>query len=92
MLRELVPQVERGSGPDHPSTLIARANLADWTGQSGDRAGARDLLRALVPAWMRVFGPEHPDTLTVLGNHAHWTGEAGDRRPPATCTPSSRCV
>ena len=29
-------------GPEHPETLAARGNLARWTGQAGDAAGARD--------------------------------------------------
>ena len=29
-------------GPDHPSTLTTRHNLADWRGRAGDPAGAAD--------------------------------------------------
>ena len=66
------------SGPEHPDTLIVRGNLARWTGEAGDAAGARDQYAALLPVRERVSGPEHPDTLTVRGNLARWTGEAGD--------------
>ena len=59
-------------------TLTARANLACWTGQAGDAAGARDQFAALLPVRERVLGPEHPDTLTARANLAYWTGEAGD--------------
>jgi hypothetical protein len=65
-------------GPEHPDTLIARANLGHWTGEAGDAAGARDQLAALVPIQERVMGREHPDTLTIRHNLARWTGEAGD--------------
>ena len=58
--------------------LVARANLARWTGDAGDPAAARDLFAALLPARERVSGAEHPDTLTVRAYLAHWTGEAGD--------------
>ena len=65
-------------GPEHPDTLAARDNLAHWTGEAGDAAGARDQYAALLPIHERVLGPEHPDTLTARGNLACWTGEAGD--------------
>jgi hypothetical protein len=35
--------------PEHPDTLATRANLASWTGEVGDAAGARDQLAALLP-------------------------------------------
>ena len=65
-------------GPEHRDTLTARGNLADWTGQAGDAAGARDQLAALLPTFERVLGPEHPHTLTTRGNLAAWSGEAED--------------
>ena len=58
-------------GPEHPDTLITRDNLACWTGQAGDAAGARDQLAALLPIRERVLGPEHPDTLTARSYLAH---------------------
>ena len=69
---------ERSLGPQHPRTLIARANLARWTGQAGDAAGARDQFAALLPIEERVRGAEHPDTLTARSELASWTGQAGD--------------
>jgi hypothetical protein len=65
-------------GPEHPDTLAARANLARWTGNAGDAAGARDQYAALLPIRERVLGPEHPDTLIDRANLADWTGVAGD--------------
>ena len=65
-------------GPDHPDTLADRSNLATWTGQAGDAAGARDQFAALLPIMERVLGPEHPDTLTSGRSLAHWTREAED--------------
>jgi Tetratricopeptide repeat len=65
-------------GPEHSATLAARANLANWTGEAGDRAAARDQFAALLPVLERVLGPEHPFTLTTRANLASWTGEAGD--------------
>ena len=72
------PFRERVLGPEHPDTLTTRGNLACWTGEAGDAAGARDQFAALLPIRERVLGPEHPDTLTARANLARWTGEAGD--------------
>jgi Tetratricopeptide repeat len=68
--------IERVSGPEHPKTLAARANLATWTGRAGYAAAARDQYAALLPLFERVLGPEHPGTLTARNNLAHWTREA----------------
>jgi hypothetical protein len=64
-------------GPEHRDTLIARHELAYWTGAAGD-AGARDQYAALLPIRERVLGAEHPDTLTTRAELAGWTGAAGD--------------
>jgi hypothetical protein len=66
------------SGPEHPETLTTRANLAHWTGEAGDAAGARDQHAALLPIQERVLGPDHPDTLAVRADLAHWIAQAGD--------------
>jgi hypothetical protein len=73
-----VPLRQRLQGPEHPSTLDARANLAERAGQAGDAAGARDQFTALLPIFERGLGPEHLHTLAARGNLAAWTGEAGD--------------
>ena len=63
---------------EHPDMLTARGNLAHWTGEAGDAAGARVQFAALVPVRERVLGAEHPDTLTDRANLAYYTGAAGD--------------
>jgi hypothetical protein len=65
-------------GPEHPDTLTARDNLARWTGNAGDAAGARDQFAALLPIRERVQSPEHPHALSARDNLARWTGDAGD--------------
>jgi hypothetical protein len=65
-------------GAQHPDTLVVRAQLARWTGEAGDAAGARDQCAALLPISERVLGPEHPDTLTTWHKLAYNTGLAGD--------------
>ncbi len=65
-------------GVEHRDTLIARHELAHWTGRVKDAAGARDQYAALLPVHERVFGPEHPDTLIARARLAAWTQRAGD--------------
>jgi hypothetical protein len=53
--------------------LTTRHQLASYTGETGDPAGARDLFAALLPIEERVLGPEHPTTLTARHQLAYWT-------------------
>ncbi len=69
---------EDAYGLEHRDTLVARANLAYWTGEAGDPAGARDQFATLLPIQERVMGPEDSRTLADRGGLAIWTGEAGD--------------
>ena len=54
------------------------ARIANYLGESGSYAAARDLERKIADAVERVLGAEHPDALTARGNLARWTGAAGD--------------
>jgi hypothetical protein len=72
-------EADDANGPEHPTTLAVRCELARWTGHIADEAGARDQLAALLPICERVLGPEHPQTLSTRHELAYWTGEAGDR-------------
>ena len=78
MLQELLPELVRVLGPDHPQILEARGNIAYWTGQHGDSAEALRMLQELLPELVRVLGPDHPDTLTARGNIAFWTAQRGN--------------
>ena len=77
-VRRPAAHLRADQGPEHPDTLTTRYNLARWTGEAGDAAGARDQFAALLPIRERVLGPEHPDTLATRHDLARWTGEAGD--------------
>jgi hypothetical protein len=65
-------------GPEHPNTLVARGELARWTGEAGDVAAARDQYAALLPIEVQVLGPKHRETLATRANVAYWAGQAGD--------------
>ncbi|MFF5011981.1 tetratricopeptide repeat protein [Streptomyces sp. NPDC001165] len=65
-------------GPDHPDTLTARHNLAQWRGEAGDAAGAAAALEELLADRLRVLGEDHPHTLATRHNLAYWRGETGD--------------
>jgi hypothetical protein len=58
--------------------LAARLQLARYTGEAGNAAGARDQFAALLAITERALGPEHPDTLATRHRLATYTGEAGD--------------
>ena len=63
-------------------TTSARAELAYWTGQAGDAAGAREQLAVLLLIRERVLGAGHPHILTTRDNLAYWTGETGGYAGP----------
>ncbi len=52
--------------------------IAEYLGQSGNYAAARDLHQQVFQARKERLGTEDPDTLTARANLARWTGEAGD--------------
>ncbi len=68
---------ERVLGSEHPLSLTARANLAYYTGDAGDAAGARDQFAALLPVVERVLGHDHADTLTARASLTYWTKCSG---------------
>jgi hypothetical protein len=74
--------MERVLGPEHPDTLVARRDLARWTGEAGDPAAARDQTAALLPVMERVLGPEHPKTLAARGSLARLDRGGGCGRDP----------
>ena len=77
LLTALAADLDRVLGPDHPHTLATRNNLATWTGEAGDAAGAARLLTALAADLDRVLSQTTP-TLWPSQQPRDWTGEAGD--------------
>ena len=64
--RWLLPELERVLGRDHPKTFIIRSNIAYWTGQRGDLAGALHLCKKLLRDEKRVLGRDDPKTQETL--------------------------
>ena len=77
-------------GPDHPDTLTTRGNIASWTGECGDAAGALRLFRELLPDRERVLGPDHPDTLTTRNNIASWARMLAEKEAGSRADESAR--
>ena len=84
LMRDVVDARDRAEGAEHPSTLIARSNLAHWSGEAGNAVAARDQFAALMPTEERVLGAEHPQTLATRDSLARWTGQAGDAEAART--------
>ncbi|MFD3883042.1 tetratricopeptide repeat protein, partial [Streptomyces microflavus] len=57
-------------GPDHPTTLTSRGNLATALRELGRYQEAVDLHQQTLTDHERVLGPDHPNTLTSRGNLA----------------------
>ncbi len=62
---------ERVLGPDHPTTLASRNNLANGYRAVGRHQDAITLDELTLATRERVLGPEHPDTLASRNNLAN---------------------
>ena len=69
----LLPHVQAAA----PADSTAAAAIADYLGQSGSYAVARDSMERVLEARERTYGPEHPDTLMARKRLAHWTARTG---------------
>ena len=64
-------------GPDHPSTLTTRNNLASAYHDAGRLDEAITLYEQNLEDHTRILGPHHPDTLTTRNNLANTYHDAG---------------
>ncbi|MEU5871408.1 tetratricopeptide repeat protein [Glycomyces sp. NPDC047369] len=78
MFREVLPDVRRLLGDDHPDTLAVRHALARWQGESGDVDAAVEGFASVLADRVRVLGPDHPDTLSTRQRLVYWQGERDD--------------
>jgi len=65
LLDDIIADLTRTLGPDHPDTLSSRHNHAYWTGQTGDHAMAFELQTELSAAAERALGQRHPTTQAI---------------------------
>ena len=64
-------------GPDHPSTLASRNNLAGAYRDAGRLDEAIALYEQILEDRTRILGPHHPSTLTSRNNLAYAYQDAG---------------
>ena len=76
-LTDSVTRVGDTLGPDHPSTLTARNNLAGAYQAAGRLNEAIPLYQQNLEDRTRILGPHHPDTLTSRNNLANAYQAAG---------------
>ena len=76
-LADSVTRAGNTLGPDHPSTLTSRNNLAYAYQDVGRLDDAITLHRQTLEDRTRILGPHHPDTLTSRNNLASAYREAG---------------
>ena len=76
-LSAAVDFLDKTLGPDHPSTLTSRGNLAGAYQSAGRLGQAIDLFERTLADIERVLGPDHPGTLTSRGNLASAYRSAG---------------
>jgi hypothetical protein len=70
---------DRRYRPNGPRVLNIRAELAAWTGQTGDASAARDQLAQQLHIYEHVWcRPNDPSVSIIRFNLARYTGEAGD--------------
>ena len=76
-LTDSVTRVGDTLGPDHPSTLTARNNLANAYHDAGRLNEAIPLHEQTLEDRTRILGPHHPHTLTARNNLAEAYRAAG---------------
>ena len=69
-LSDAVDLLDKTLGPDHPTTLTSRNNLANAYRSAGRLKEAIDLHKKNLADRERLLGPDHPDTLTSRNNLA----------------------
>jgi CHAT domain-containing protein len=68
---------ERTLGPEHPTTLAVKSNLAVQLAELGQFAAAEELVLRVLEIRERTLGDEHSDTLHATSNLASIKGSLG---------------
>jgi hypothetical protein len=82
--REVLAAELRVLGPDDPTTLATRHEVARMMALRGDHAGAETEFREVLAARLRVLGPDHPSTRIT----AEWVDYYDRRRRDSDVTHS----
>lgn len=69
----------RQLGPDHETTLAARANLGNQRGLAGDVTGALLDLESTTDRCLALLGTDNTVTVATAGMRAYWLDRSGDR-------------
>jgi tetratricopeptide (TPR) repeat protein len=77
MQREVLTEMKRLLGEEHPNTLTTAGNLADSLVRQGKYDEAEKMQREVLAVTTRVLGAEHPNTLTRAGNLAAYLSDQG---------------
>ncbi|MCW2785006.1 MAG: tetratricopeptide repeat protein [Marmoricola sp.] len=76
--KQVLHDLTKTAGPDHPFTMTARQNVAQIRAFAGEVDGAITEYETLVKQQTKVLGPDHPDVLLSRHNLAYLQGEVGD--------------
>lgn len=68
----VLAKLERSLGPDDPSTITSRINMAYYYLSAGSLPAATDLQERIVADSDRILGSNHPQTLTSRIKLAEW--------------------
>ena len=63
--RETISRLEQVLGPDHPDTLICRANLVVTMRGAGRDKEAKDAKAKILSDFSQVLGTGHPDAVQL---------------------------
>ncbi|RLK22586.1 tetratricopeptide repeat protein [Micromonospora sp. M71_S20] len=77
-LEQVLTDLRRVLGDDHPDTLVSVSNLAGAYRAAGDLGRAMPLFERVLTDSRRVLGDDHPDTLVSASNLAGAYRAAGD--------------
>ncbi|WP_245675675.1 tetratricopeptide repeat protein [Micromonospora halophytica] len=79
---DLLRDLERVLGPDHPRVLTSRRNLGFFHGKAGAPATAVTILTEVLKDQVRLLGPDHRDTEVTRTYLAEW--RAALNGPPSS--------
>jgi hypothetical protein len=86
---ELLPDMVEVLGPRHPDTLGTRAQIASWTGRTGDGGTALGLYTELLPEQQAMLGAEHPATRRTADLIRGFTEGSPDRARSSAADPAT---